>query len=139
MFGGEVHFSKREKKDFRIRGENMDNRNHKKTRILILIPIIVFAVAAICLTPLIISYFTTGSDVAAVAIIFTGSVILILTALPCMVMSIIGTVFAARAIKDGQSASRKFFVMGIIEIAVYSLGVMGAAVAAFITILAVKG
>ncbi len=114
----------------------MDNKYHKRAKILILIPIIVFAVTAACLIPLIISYLSSGSDVTAVMIIFIGSLSLIFTALPCMVMSVAGTVFAARAKKEGQTASRKFFVLGIIEIVIYALGVMGAIIAAFITIIA---
>ena len=69
-------------------------------KILTLIPIIVFAVSVVCLVPLTISYFSTGSDVTAVALIFIGSLILILTTVPCLVMSVIGTVFAARAKKN---------------------------------------
>ncbi len=41
-----------------------------KAKILILIPAIVFKVTAVCLVPLTISYFSTGSDVTAVALIF---------------------------------------------------------------------
>ena len=114
----------------------MNNKYHKRAKILILIPIIVFAVNAVCFVPLTISYLSTGSDVTAVAIVFLASLSLIFTALPCMVMSVVGTVFAARAKKEGQTASRKFFVLGIIEIVIYGLGVMGAIIAAFITVIA---
>lgn len=38
----------------------MNNRNHKRARVLILIPIVVFVVTALCLIPLTISYFSTG-------------------------------------------------------------------------------
>ena len=114
----------------------MDNKYHKRAKILILIPIIVFAVNAVCFVPLTISYLSTGSDVTAVAIVFLASLSLIFTALPCMVMSVAGTVFAARAKKEGQTASRKFFILGIIEIVIYALGVVGAVIAAYITIIA---
>lgn len=114
----------------------MDNKYHKRAKILILIPIIVFAVNAVCFVPLTISYLSTGSDVTAVAIVFLASLSLIFTALPCMVMSVVGTVFASRAKKEGQTASRKFFVLGIIEIVIYALGVMGAIMAVFITVIA---
>ena len=87
----------------------------KRAKVLILIPVVVFMVTALCLIPLTISYFSTGSDVTAVALIFMGSLFLILTTVPCLAMSIIGTVFAARAKNEGISASRKFFVIGIIE------------------------
>jgi len=114
----------------------MDNKYHKRAKILILIPIIVFAVNAVCFVPLTISYLSTGSDVTAVAIVFLASLSLIFTALPCMVMSVVGTVFASRAKKEGQTASRKFFVLGIIEIIIYAMGVMGAIIAVFITVIA---
>lgn len=114
----------------------MNNKYHKRAKILILIPIIVFAVNAVCFVPLTISYLSTGSDVTAVAIVFLASLSLIFTALPCMVMSVVGTVFASRAKKEGQTASRKFFVLGIIEIVIYALGVMGAIMAVFITVIA---
>lgn len=113
----------------------MNNINHKRARILTLIPIIVFMAAAICLIPLTISYFSTGSDVTAVALIFVGSLLLIFTTLPCFVMAVAGTVFAARAKNEGIAESRKFFVIGIIEIAVYGPGVLGGIVAAIITIM----
>ena len=72
----------------------------------------------------------------AVAIVFLASLSLIFTALPCMVMSVVGTVFASRAKKEGQTASRKFFALGIIEIIIYAMGVMGAIIAVFITVIA---
>jgi len=52
-------------------------------------------------------------------------------------MSILGTVFASKAKKEGIDKSHKFFVIGIIEIAVHGLGVLGAVIAAIITILAI--
>ena len=114
----------------------MDTKYHKKAKILLLIPVIVFAVNTVCFVPLTISYLSTGSDVTAVAIVFLASLSLIFTALPCMVMSVVGTVFASRAKKEGQTASRKFFVLGIIEIIIYAMGVMGAIIAVFITVIA---
>ncbi len=114
----------------------MNHKNHVRAKVLTLIPIAVFAVAAACLVPLIVSYLSTGSDVTAVAVIIAGTLILIFTTLPCLVMSVAGTVFAAKAKNEGQTASRKFFVIGIVEIVVCSLGVAGAIAAAFLTILA---
>lgn len=107
-----------------------------KAKILILIPAIVFAVTAVCLVPLTISYFSTGSDVTAVALIFIGSLCLILTTIPCLVMAVVGTVYAAREKKEGQASSRIFFVIGMIEIVIYGLGVICAIAAALIMIIA---
>ena len=75
----------------------MNNKKHKTAKILILIPVIVFAVTVVCLGSVTISYFSTGSDVTAVALIFISTVFLILTTMPCLTMSIVGTVFAAKA------------------------------------------
>lgn len=114
----------------------MDNKDHRRARILTLIPVIVFAVTAVIMVPLVISYFSTGSDVTAVAIIVAGTLCLIVTTVPCLVMSVVGTVLAARAVKEGQTASRKLFVIGIIEVIVYSFGVICTIAAALITIIA---
>ncbi len=75
----------------------MDNKNYKRAKILILIPVIILAVTAVCMIPLTISYLSTGSDVTAVALIFMGALGLILTTLPCLVMAVVGTVFASRS------------------------------------------
>ncbi|MCR4740582.1 MAG: hypothetical protein K5886_10050 [Lachnospiraceae bacterium] len=114
----------------------MDNKNHKRAKILTLIPLIIFAVTAACLIPLMISYFSTGSDVTAVAIILAGTLILIFTTLPCLVMSVMGTVFASKAKNEGQSESRKFFVIGIIEIIVYGFGMLITIAAELVTLIA---
>ena len=81
-------------------------------------------------------YFSTGSDVTAVAIIIVGTLCLIFTTLPCLVMSAVGTVYASKAVKEGHEASRILFVTGIIEIVACSLGVICMIAAVLITILA---
>ncbi len=114
----------------------MNNKNQSRAKILTLIPVIVFVITVVIMLLLTISYFSTGSDVTAVAMIFTGSFSLIITTLPCLVMSVAGTVYAARAKKEGIPASRKYYVIGVIEIIVYSLGVICTIFAVFITIIA---
>lgn len=114
----------------------MNNKNHTRAKILTMIPVIAFVISAAILVPLTISYFSTGSDVTAVAIILAGTVCLSATTLPCVVLSVLGTVFAAKAKKEGQMASRKFLVIGIVELVVYSLGVIGAIVAVIMVIIA---
>ena len=120
----------------RRENENMNNKNQSRAKILTLIPVIIFVITAVIMLLLMISYFSTGSDVTAVAMIFTGSFSLIITTLPCLVMSVAGTVYAARAKKEGIPASRKYYVIGVIEIIVYSLGVICTIFAVFITIIA---
>ena len=114
----------------------METKKYKAAKILILIPIIFFALTAICLGALAISYFSTGSDVTAVALIFISSMSALFTTVPCLVMAILGTVFSARAKKEGLAGFHKFFVMGVIETVVYGVGIVGTIVAAFITVLA---
>lgn len=114
----------------------MENKNHNRAKILILIPIIVFVVTALCLVPLTVSYFSTGSDVTAVLMIVVGTFGLIFTTVPCLVVSVVGTVYAAKAKREGWPGSGKFFVIGIIEIIVYSLGVICMIGAVLITIIA---
>ena len=114
----------------------LNNKNHKRAKILTIIPIVIFVITAMCLIPLTISYLSTGSDVTAVALVFVGTMSLILTTLPCFVMSVLGTVFASKAKKEGIAASGKFFVIGIIEIVVYGLGVMCGIIAILFTIIA---
>ena len=111
----------------------MNSKNHKNAKILTLIPIIVFVVAAACLTPLTMSYLSTGSDPTAVLIVFVGSLFLIFTTLPCLVLAIVGTVYASKAKKEGITASRKFFVIGIIEIIIYGPSVLCGIIVAVIT------
>lgn len=114
----------------------MDNKRYRGAKALILIPIVIFALNAICLGALAISYFSTGSDVTAVALIFASTMSALLTTIPCLVMAILGTVFSAKAKKEGIAAFRKFHVMGIVEIVVYGVGIAGTVVALIITVLA---
>ena len=114
----------------------MDKKKYTGAKVLILIPIGIFILTAICLGALGVDYFSTGSDVTAVALIFTGTMSALLTTIPCLVMSILGTIFSARAKKEGIVALRKYYVMGIIEIVFYGIGIAGTIIAAFITVLA---
>ena len=51
-------------------------------------------------------------------------------------MAVVGTVFSAKAKKEGYTASRKFFVIEIMEIVDYSLGMIGMIASVLITIIA---
>ena len=114
----------------------MNNSNHTKAKILTLIPIIVFIFTTICMGALTISYLSTGSDATVIAIIVVGTIFLVLTTVPCFVMSILGTVSASKAKAEGIIASQKFFVIGIIEIVIYSLGLICTIIAILFTIIA---
>ncbi len=116
----------------------MKTVNHKKAKILTLIPAIVFAIVTICLGSLMISYLSTGSDVTAMILITATSMSLIFTTVPCLVMSVFGTVFAVRAKNEGISGSHGFFVLGLIEIAVYGMGVLLTIIAVLFTFFAIR-
>ncbi len=114
----------------------MEKKNYSRAKVLIIIPLVVFVLTLICVGVPAVSYFSTGSDVAAVAMIFAGTMSALLTVLPCLVLSIIGTVSASKARKEGIDQAGRFFVIGTIEIIVYGLGMIGAAVSAVITVIA---
>ena len=97
-------------------------RNHKIAKILTLIPVIVFAVTLICMGLAMILEGPTGRGAIYSIFALIGILCIFLAPLPCLALSVIGTVFAAKAIKEGDSRSRKFLLLGIVEIAVYVIG-----------------
>lgn len=114
----------------------MDRRYHTRAKVMTLIPLVVFVVSAAILIPLTVSYFSTGSDPAAMLLIFVGSMILIFTAMPCFVLAIVGTAAAAKSKQAGYLESRKFYVLGIVEIILYSLGAIGSVIATIMHVIA---
>ena len=102
----------------------MQNKNHTGARILTLIPVIVFVLTAICLLPANILEVPTGRGVLYSLLALAGVLSMFLSPLPCLVMSIVGTVFAARAVREGIVQSRKYLILGIIEILVYVVAVV---------------
>lgn len=116
----------------------MNNPNYSNAKVLTLIPLGIFAISTIILGGLTFNYFSTGSDAAAVLLIFIGSVILIITAIPCFIMSILGTVFASKAKKEGVDEAQKFFILGIIEIAIHCLGILLTIIAVIMTVIAMR-
>ena len=102
----------------------MQNKNHTGARILTLIPVIVFVLTAICLLLANILEVPTGRGVLYSLLALAGVLSMFLSPLPCLVMSIVGTVFAAKAVKEGIVQSRKFLILGIIEILVYVVAVV---------------
>ena len=116
----------------------MTNPNYNRARILTLIPAGVFVLITIILGAIAIDYFKTGSDVTAVAFIFIGSLCLIVTTLPCMIMSVLGTLSASKAKKEGVAEAQKFFILGMIEIAIYAIGILLTMVAVLMTLIAMR-
>ena len=100
----------------------MKDSNCLKAKVLTLIPVIVFAVTVICMVLATILETPTNRGVIYTLFAFSGLMSLFLSPLPCLVLSVIGTVTAAKAVKDGTKEARKFFALGMIEILVYVAG-----------------
>ncbi len=101
----------------------MKNKNHTRAAVLTLIPVIAFAAAFVCIA----IYRITGRPSEG-----TGSLLgtigvagCFLLPLPCLIISAVGTSFASRAQKEGEIRSRRFFVIGIIEIILTAVTIVG--------------
>ncbi len=101
----------------------MKNSSYSKAKVLTLIPIFVLAVTVICLVLAAILEAPTGRGALYTIFAFAGLMSMFLLPLPCLVLSVAGTVFAAKAVKEGIAGARKFLVTGILEILVYVVGV----------------
>ena len=111
----------------------MKRSNYTKAKVLILIPIIVLAVTVICMVLAAMFEVPSGSRGLLYTIFtFAGLMSMFITPLPCLVISIAGTVFAVKAAKEGASGAWLLFILGIIEILVYVVGVI-LAVILFVT------
>ncbi len=100
----------------------MKNSSYSKSKVLTLIPIFVLAVTVICLVLAAILEAPTGRGALYTIFAFVGLMSMFLSPLPCLVLSVAGTVFAAKAGKEGIAGARKFLVTGILEILVYVVG-----------------
>ena len=109
----------------------MNNKNYKRAKTLTLIPIIILVLTLICLLLSSVLAVPTGKGLIYTIFMIAGLVSIFLMPLPCLVMSIVGTIFASKAIKEGVRETRKFLVLGIIEI-VFSVIALFLAVVMFI-------
>ena len=100
----------------------MKNSSYLKAKVLTLIPVVVFALAGICLILASILEVPTGKGVLYTIFAFAGLMSIFIYPLPCLVMSVIGTVFAAKAVKGGMAKARIFLILGIMEILVCVAG-----------------
>ncbi len=97
----------------------MKNSNYSKAKVLTLIPVIILAATVGCFLLATILEVPTGRGVLYTLFAFAGLMGMFLSPFPCLVMSIIGTIFAAKATKEGAAEARKFFILGILEILVH--------------------
>ena len=100
----------------------MKSGNYSKAKVLTMIPVIVLAFTVICMVLAAILEVPTSRGVLYTIFAFAGLMGVLISPLPCLVISIIGTVFAARAVKEGTAGALKFLVTGIFEILVCALG-----------------
>ena len=100
----------------------MKSSNYSKAKVLTLIPLIVLAVTVICMVLAAILEGPSNKGVLYTIFAFAGLMSIFISPLPCLVMSVAGTVFAVKAGKEGIAEARKYLVAGIIEIMVYVAG-----------------
>ncbi len=108
----------------------MDNKSYIKAKKLILTPIIVLVITAACMGLTMILEGPTDKGTLYSIFVLIGMLGIFIAPLPCFVMSVVGTVYAVRAAKEGTS--RKYFVIGVIEIIAYVVAVVPLAIAMFI-------
>ena len=97
--------------------------SYSKAKVLTLIPVFVLAATVICLVLAAMLEDPTGKGVLYTIFAFAGLIGMLISPFPCLVMSVSGTVFAAKAGKEGIAGARKILVLGIIEISVHIVGV----------------
>ncbi len=110
----------------------MKTSNYSKAKVLILIPVIVLAATVICMVLAAMFEVLSSRGLLYTIFTFAGLMSMFITPLPCLVISIAGTVFAVKAAKEGASGAWLLFILGIMEILVYVVGVI-LAVILFVT------
>ena len=93
-------------------------RSKSTARSMVMIPIIIFAVTVISFVLAVILEGPTDRGAVYVLFAFISIISIFMAPLPCLIISVIGTVLAVKAIRAGDSKARKYLFIGIIEIAV---------------------
>ncbi len=109
----------------------MKSSSCSKAKTLTLIPVVVLAVTVICAVLAAALKVPTSKGALYTVFALTGLISAVISPFPCLVLSVVGTAFAAKAKKEGTTAAQKFFILGIIEILVCVVG----AILAIITII----
>lgn len=100
----------------------MKKSNYSRAKVLTLLPIIVLVATMICMILATILEVPTNRGALYTIFAFAGLMSMFLSPLPCLVISVAGTVFAAKAKKEGTSEALKFLILGIMEILIYVVG-----------------
>lgn len=93
-------------------------RSKSTARSMVMIPIIIFAVTVISFVLAMLLEGPTDKGAVYVLFAFISIICIFMAPLPCLIISVIGTVLAVKAIRAGDIKSRKYLFIGIIEIAV---------------------
>ena len=93
-------------------------RSKNTARSMVMIPIIIFAVTVISFVLAVILEGPTDKGAVYALFAFISIISIFMAPLPCLIISVIGTVLAVKAIRAGDSKARKYLFIGIIEIAV---------------------
>ena len=93
-------------------------RSKSTARSMVMIPIIIFAVTVISFVLAVILEGPTDKGAVYALFAFISIISIFMAPLPCLIISVIGTVLAVKAIRAGDSKARKYLFIGIIEIAV---------------------
>ena len=101
----------------------MNNKNHTIAKILLLIPIAIFFIIVLCLLIAFMLETPTNKGVFYSLFALVGLAGMFLSPLPCLMMSLAGTIFAVIATKEGSAKSPKFIVLGAIELLFHVAGV----------------
>ncbi|MBE6908978.1 MAG: hypothetical protein E7474_05170 [Ruminococcaceae bacterium] len=113
----------------------MKSSSYSKAKTLTRIPIIVLAVTAICVVLAAVLRDSTNKGTLYSVFAFAGIISAFISPFLCLVISVVGTAFAAKARKEGTTGARKTFTLGIFEILVCAVGT----VLAIIMFIAGKG
>ncbi len=98
------------------------NENYSRTKILTLIPVFVLAAAVLCMVLAMILEGPSNRGAVYTVFAFAGLMSIFLSPLPCLILSVIGTVFAVKAVKEGAARAAVFLILGILEMLVYVAG-----------------
>ena len=91
------------------------NKNYRKARVLIAIPLIVFIVSVACAILAVLSV-SISEDSPFYGIFAAISLInLVFTPLPCLILALFGTIYARKAERESVPEARKLCILGIVE------------------------
>ncbi len=100
----------------------MKNRNYIAAKVLTLIPVIIFVITALCM--ILASALEMPTSRGTIYTIFAsiGLISIMISPVPCFSISVIGLIFAIKAVKEKVVKAIIFLVLGIFEILVSVAG-----------------